>query len=349
MKKIRIILFLIILITTVMHCSCKDVEGTRCTTTPNENPDGSMSTPSPSTTAEQIKTETEFIMATTSTVPITTTETAETTAASSSTTTKKTTLPPSTTRPTTSTMLSKINPKDYNEYISYSNFTETDKKLINDIFALYNTNKNQEKAEKQLDYTVSIESYYRVTSFFFIYYGRYKEIADIMFDITTRTTNEGEEVTLTVHPPIISEIEKERKENTKIITEKISKINEGTEKEKIRQIIDIIAKETKYEEEARTVKDILRYSRGNCNAYTLLFARYCQLLDIQCDICIGTAPSGKHAWNKVTYKDGTTEYFDITFYDTGKSNRQKYIFMKNSHFDVEYINFYYSSYFEGGS
>lgn len=342
MKKIRIILFLIILITTVVHCSCKGIEGTHCITIPNKNPD-SMSTPSPSTTAGQIKTENEFTMTTTSTAPVTTT--VQTTVASSSTATKKTTLPSSTTRPTTSTMLSKINLKDYSEYISYNNFTETDKKLINDIFALYNTNKNQGKAEKQLDYAVSIESYYRVTSFFFIYYGKYKEIADIMFDITTRTTNDGEEVTLTVHPPIISEIEKERKESTQIITEKISNINEGTEREKIRQIIDIIAKEAKYEEEARTVKDILRYGKGNCNAYALLFARYCQLLNIQCDICIGTAPSGKHAWNKVTYKDGTVEYFDITFYDTTKANRQNYIFMKNSHFDIEDINFYYSSYF----
>ena len=89
------------------------------------------------------------------------------------------------------------------------------------------------------------------------------------------------------------------------------------------------------------MEDILFSGKGVCNAYALTFARFCQLLDIQCDVCIGETPSGKHAWNRVTYKDGTTEYFDVTFYDTANNSKRENLYMKVSHYPVGSYNLYY--------
>ena len=133
----------------------------------------------------------------------------------------------------------------------------------------------------------------------------------------------------------------ERNKNTKKILEVISSFNEGTEKEKIDQIAKYIAKQTSYVDNNYDVSDLLFSGKSVCNSYALTMIRFCQLLGIKNDICIGYSPSGKHAWNKVTYSDGTVEYFDLTLYDTNNNYNSKYLHMQQTHYPIESINLYY--------
>lgn len=232
----------------------------------------------------------------------------------------------------------KINLSNYNEKISYNGFSEVEIKIINDVLSIYEKGKDSglEKFSKQIDYIPTYQEYRNAMSFFHIYYGIQEEIFDIVFDVHIHG---NEYAYIEIYVDNMNSFNERRNKNTEEILNIISNFSEGTEKEKINQIVNYISKQTTYVDGNYDVEDILFKGKGVCNAYALTMTRFCQLLGIQNDICIGNTPSGKHAWNKITYSDGSIEYFDITFYDT--SNSDKYLNMSSSHYIVESINLYY--------
>ncbi len=233
----------------------------------------------------------------------------------------------------------KINPQNYEEKFSYSGFTETEEKIIKDVLRIYNENKNcgLEKFNEKIDYMPTYQEYKNAVSFFHIYFGIQENICDIVFDVHIKGNTEAY---IDIYVDNMNAFSERRDRNTAEILKVISTFDEGSEHEKVLQIANYIANQTKYTDNNYDVEDILFKGEGVCNAYALTMARFCQLLNIQCDVCIGYAPSGKHAWNRITYSDGSVEYFDITFYDSTNRN-SKYLSMKEAHFPIDTINRWY--------
>lgn len=234
----------------------------------------------------------------------------------------------------------KINLQNYKENFSYTGFSEDDIKLINAVLDAYETakNTNEERYEVILDYIPTYQNYRNATSFFHIYYGIQKETFDVVFDLVIHG---NEYASIKLYTNNMKSFDARRQNNTQEIKRIISSFNEGSEKEKTTQIAKYIAKQTTYTDGYFDVDDIMLEGKGVCNAYTLTFTRFCQLLGIKCDVCIGYTSGGKHAWNKVTYSDGSVEYFDVTFYDTGSGNKEQYLHMKKSPHIIDSINLYY--------
>ena len=233
----------------------------------------------------------------------------------------------------------KINPNNYVEKFSYSGFSETEEKIIKDVIRIYEENKNcgLEKFEEKIDYIPTYEEYKNAVSFFHVYFGIQENICDIVFDIHIKGNTEAY---IDIYVDNMNAFNERRDRNTAEILKVISTFNEGSEHEKVLQIANYIANQTKYTDNNYNVEDILFKGEGVCNAYALTMARFCQLLNIQCDVCIGYTPSGKHAWNRVTYSDGSVEYFDVTFYDSHKHN-PKYLNMKETPFPIDTLNRWY--------
>ena len=235
---------------------------------------------------------------------------------------------------------SKINPYNYTEKISYDSFSDDDIRLINDVLDAYEVAKNlgQSRYEVKLDYIPSYQCYKNTVSFFHIYYGIQKETFDVVYDLRIHG---NEYASIDLYVDNMNKFNDIRNKNTNEIQRIIGTFNEGTEKEIIAQVVQFIADKTTYTYENYDVEDIIFEGKGVCNAYALTMTRFCQLLSIKADICIGNTPDGKHAWNRITYSDGTVEYFDVSFYDTAKTNKNQYINMKETHFPVQRYNLYY--------
>lgn len=234
----------------------------------------------------------------------------------------------------------KANPSDYSELISYTGFSDIEIKLINNILKIYNAHKNdnEEYYSEDIDYVPSYQNYQNVMSFFHIYYGMSTEIYDVVFDFQIHG---NEYTTIRLYMNNMRKFEKERDDNTKHIQNIIATFDNGTEKELVTQAAKYIADRTTYTKNYYNISDILNGGQGVCNAYALTLTRFCQMLGIKNDLCFGYALGGFHVWNKVTYSDGTVEYFDITFFDSGNQNKYKYFNMKSSPHTIDTINLYY--------
>lgn len=234
----------------------------------------------------------------------------------------------------------KVNPYDYTELITHANFSDVEIRLINDILKTYSAHKDDgiEYYEEELDYLPSFQNYQKVMSFFHLYYGMFEDIYDVVFDLKIHG---NQYASIKLYMNNMRKFEAERDKNTIRIRDAISTFNKGTEKELVSQAAKYIADHTTYTKNYYDIDDILSSGRGVCNAYALTLMRFCQLLGIQNDLCLGYALGEFHAWNKVTYSDGTVEYFDITFFDSGNQNKYKYFNMSSSPHKIDSINDYY--------
>ena len=230
-----------------------------------------------------------------------------------------------------------IDPNNYTEKISYNGYSEEEIRLIKDVIRIYEEHKheNTETYEEKLEYVPSAQSYYGACLFFFNYFGTVNPIIkNYIFDL--RIVG-GQEAFVSIYMDNMKALDDVRVKNTEKIKENIKKIPEGTEKEKALYIANQIIDNTVYIDNNYDLDNLVSNGKGVCNAYALAFNRYCQLLGITSDICIGYSNTGiLHAWNKVTFSDGEVLYYDTTYYDSTKSS--KYIEMKNSPFPITSLN-----------
>lgn len=257
----------------------------------------------------------------------------------------ETTTQPTTTNPnqnTTTQPVQKetINPANFNEKFSYTNFSKEEIEIIDLLLTNYyqNRGKGLETLDINLPFAPTPENYYNITSFLFMYFG------DVNGDIRTycfNLTNVGGETgIITICFDKMDYYMQIKEKNDIKIRQNLSSIEMGTEKEILMQIAEQMANDTNYVDGKTSVNNLLYENKATCNAFSLTFARYCQMLGIKCDICIGTINGSKHAWNKVTYSDGNTEYFDITYYNS-TNNKSAYLGTKNSPFAINSTNIYY--------
>ena len=233
-----------------------------------------------------------------------------------------------------------INPDNYSEKISYTSFSQYEIDIINMILKEYQRcdKNNVETQPIRLDTIPSYENYLNVCSFFYLYYGNINtEIRDLCFDFRIMG-NEYAEIIL--HIDKMQEYDTIRQKNLALIKENLRTIQDGSEAEKVKYIAEHIANTISYTKGYHDVENALQ-GRGVCNSYAVLFMQYCQAIGIKNDVCIGNALGDKHAWNKVTYSDGTVEYYDITFFDINNGKDYSYFNMKNCPHELKTINIYY--------
>lgn len=95
----------------------------------------------------------------------------------------------------------------------------------------------------------------------------------------------------------------------------VSKMYEGSDRFKLQQISDYIAKTVKY---SCSIDDIEPLSglagKGSCMTYSMLFYKMATRVGIQAYICYGDADGKPHAWNMAII-DGEQYFYDVTWYD----------------------------------
>ena len=187
---------------------------------------------------------------------------------------------------------------------------------------------------------VSSSSYYRIASFFYIYYGDERAINEVFDIVTSYEQNQFKETQIRIRHQDIAALQDELNDLHLRIDNMLSNVYEGTEEEILKQISKIIMQHTVYTDGCGDLKSIVVNGKGTCNSYALLFYKMANRAGIACDVCIGKASNGEyHAWNRVTLKDGSYRYYDITFQDTNGSNG-KYLHMKQSPHGSFVINDY---------
>ena len=233
-----------------------------------------------------------------------------------------------------------INPDEYSELISYFNFSRKEIEIINLIRNEYQKHKNDnlDIYVVELSFVPSYENYFNVCSFFYLYYGDINnDIEENCFDFNIIGDTYAK---VTLHMDKIKQYDDIRNNNMQLIQSNLCTIEDGSESEKVYRIAEHIANMISYTKGYHDVSNALR-GRGVCNAYAVTFMQYCQAIGIQNDLCIGTALGDKHAWNKITYSDGTVEYYDITFFDINNGKDCSYFKMKQSPHELKSINIYY--------
>ncbi len=100
------------------------------------------------------------------------------------------------------------------------------------------------------------------------------------------------------------------------------KIEKGMlQKDAIAKFNEYICNKVEYDDENKTASlDGFFKGKAICNSYAQVFEILCRTVGINCEFIGGTAktPQGtqeEHAWNKITFSDGTVYYFDTCWND----------------------------------
>jgi transglutaminase/protease-like cytokinesis protein 3 len=139
---------------------------------------------------------------------------------------------------------------------------------------------------------------------------------------------------------MMRELEQNRVAFDAKIEQVLSEMQEGDERFKLQQISDYLADAVEYEYGTADASTALFEGKGNCNAFATAFKYMAERLSIPCDICFGYPQGGYHSWNRVLLKDGSYLYYDVTFYQKGKS--RVFIEAEESPHVVTAFNDYYA-------
>jgi transglutaminase/protease-like cytokinesis protein 3 len=194
---------------------------------------------------------------------------------------------------------------------------------------------------------MDLTSYYKVASYFYVYYGQ-KLAVDETFDlIKYRDFSTGIQKTkLRMRYPDIRKFEAEMKAVKLKADEILSSFNAGTEEEILFQISEYLRNNIVYTDNHFDLQNAILGGKAVCNGYALAFNLLANRAGIKSDMCIGKVDSGAyHAWNRVTLSDGSQYFYDVTFLDTRKPN-YKYIHSSTPlHTDDYLINDYTNCWF----
>lgn len=199
--------------------------------------------------------------------------------------------------------------------IDKSTYTSEELELINTILVninenISNPNIQEEKLFLQSNFT--FESYYKVATYFYVYYGQ-KRAVSYTFDLVNSMSDYGY---LVIRYDDIREFEAEMDKNRKKIDCILSGFTVGSEEHILRQISEYLKDNIVYTKGYYDLSCALN-GRSVCNGYALAFNAMANRAGIKSDICIGESNNGgKHAWNRVTLQDGSYRFYDITFYDS---------------------------------
>lgn len=211
--------------------------------------------------------------------------------------------------------------------IDMSIYTEDELHLLNSILAKIEENKTSWKQTETLCFSqdISLSSYHKVASYFYIYYGESDAVQNVF-----RVFGSQNPITKKEYYYIVLDYVKIRQyeQNMQLVHKKVDEIllslEPSEEPAMLRQISEYLCENIEYVDECYTVGEAILEGRAACNGYALAFNILANRAGIQSDICIARMPDGiYHAWNKVTLSDGQAYFYDVTYFDA--SNSEKYL------------------------
>lgn len=213
--------------------------------------------------------------------------------------------------------------------VDFSIYTPEEIEVLSIILAKINENKNTDKKEELIDVTSSLtkESYYKVTSYFYVYYGQ-KRAVDETFDFINHssydmtTKEETRKYMIRMRYDDIRNFEKDLEQVKNKADEILSSFEDGSDEFILYQISEYLRTHITYTEGKYDITSALIDGECVCNGYALAFNMLANRAGIKSDMCIGELTGGSHAWNRVTLKDGSYSFYDITFYDTNNPDKQ---------------------------
>lgn len=176
--------------------------------------------------------------------------------------------------------------------------------------------------------SLSQKEFDEVIANFSLYFGN----ADISRNIATKRQN-----TAIIYLDTYNQAVAHKAELDSWVDGAIASLNEGTTKNKLKQIMRCIAKNSRYKVPSSNPLDLLK-DGAMCGAYAMLFYKMASRIGVKAFICIGEADNGRykgaHAWNMVEV-EGKNFFYDPTWYDSPFRNN-KYIHNSTS-WNREYV------------
>lgn len=222
----------------------------------------------------------------------------------------------------------KIIPTENWYHINPGLFTDDELYTVNLIIKKMNENRYSSLESERFEVSSSIgsDSYYKIVSFFAIYFGEWDttriQFIDVCVSNDYNTGIKKSEVVLYYNK--IRTLQK----NLEVVLNKIDSIlktfDDIGDTDILFQISNYLVDNVSYSNGYEDAYDAFIYNKTVCNGYATAFNMMANKAGITSDICIGTAYNGDyHAWNIVTLNNGDKKYYDTTLYRLAKN--KKYI------------------------
>ena len=225
----------------------------------------------------------------------------------------------------------------------FSIYNEDEKAILKTVLDKIHENKNNLEIHEEMiefDHDISFQSYYKIASFFYVYYGQ-KRAVDETFDFVRNTSNEGFHCYIRLRYDDIRQFENDMVVIRNKVDNILSGFNDGDEEYILKQISEYLRKNITYTYGKYSLQNALLEGQSVCNGYALAFNILANRAGIKSDLCIGKASNGEyHAWNRVTLSDGSQYFYDITWYDGNSGPDNRYIHSKINFHGSYLINDY---------
>ena len=226
--------------------------------------------------------------------------------------------------------------------VDRSAYTAAEIELLDTILERIRANLNNPDIHEEnipLNAQFDYESYCKVSSYFYVYYGQ-KRAVDETFDLVNAMREDGY---LRLRYDDIREFERVRQQNQAKIDSILSGFTDGSEEHILKQISEYLRSNIVYTDGYYDLSNALN-GKSVCNGYALAFNAMANRAGIKSDMCIGKAGGSYHSWNRVTLKDGSHRFYDITFYDS--NGKTKYLHSATSFHGSYLINDYTDCWFK---
>ena len=225
----------------------------------------------------------------------------------------------------------------------YSIYNEYETQIIKTVLEKINENKNNPDIHEEniaFEKDISFDSYYKVASFFYVYYGQ-KRAVDETFDFVrsggTDENGNRTECYLRLRYDDIRQFENDISSVRYKVDSILCSLEDGSEEYILKQIAEYLRTHMTYTYGKYSVQNALLEGQSVCNGYALAFNMLANRAGIRSDLCIGKASNGEnHAWNRVTLSDGSQYFYDITWYDGNSGPNNRYIH-SSSNFHGSYL------------
>ena len=229
----------------------------------------------------------------------------------------------------------------------YSIYDEYETQIIKTVLEKINENKNNPDIHEEniaFEKDISFNSYYKVASFFYVYYGQ-KRAVDETFDfVRSGDTDENgnrTECYLRLRYDDIRQFENDMSSVRYKVDSILCGLEDGSEKYILKQIAEYLRTHMTYTYGKYSVQNALLEGQSVCNGYALAFNMLANRAGIRSDLCIGLASNGEnHAWNRVILSDGSQYFYDITWYDGNNGPNNRYIHSSSNFHGAYSINDY---------
>lgn len=217
----------------------------------------------------------------------------------------------------------KINLANYKTSIDYGILSLPQREAFDNILCAC-----KERKTSTIIPTLSQKEFDGVIANFSLYFGN----ADISKNLAIMRQN-----TAIIYLDVYDQAVAHKSELDSWVDGAIASLSEGTVEDKLKQIMQCIAKNSKYKVPSSNPLDLLK-DGAICGAYAMLFYKMASRIGIKTFICIGEADNGSykgaHAWNMVKINEQNF-FYDPTWYDSSSRNN-KYVHSSTA-WDREYV------------